>query len=187
MRVLLDVDELCADFVGAYLALVKEHTGTEYSRTMITDWDLKKCLSLSDSVQAAVDNDMRAPGFCEAIAVIPEAVEAVNELRKHYDVVFVTSPLDGSTTWCGERIAWLQTHFDAHLADIVLTVDKHLIKGHVLVDDKPANVQKYNSCGVGLLWNATHNQRAEGLTRITGWGELLDTLHKMDTGVARAR
>lgn len=71
------------------------------------------------------------------ITLHPGSVEAVAELKKQAEVVFVTSHWKGMESWVPARDELL-AQFDC---DVIYTHSKHRVKGDILVDDKLATLK----------------------------------------------
>jgi 5'-nucleotidase len=175
---LLDCDEITAGFVEGYLKCVAEHTGRQFRAEDITNWNLARCIKLPTAVQGAVNQDIRSPGFCTDLPVLPGSQEGVRALREVVDILWVTTPLDGSPTWCGERLEWLKQHFQVDPKDVIFTHQKQRVRGNALCDDNPENLKGFP--GVQLLWDKPYNREAKDHIRICNWAELKETVKFLD-------
>lgn len=50
-----------------------------------------------------------------------------------------------------ERTRWLVRHFDAKPSQIMHTSAKHLVRGDVLIDDKPTTIERWAHVNEGKL------------------------------------
>lgn len=164
-RVLLDVDGVLADFVGAYLDILSTEIGVFAKRELITEFDIGKSLGLSRDESARVK---RAIGNREQLArkldVYPGAIEGVARLAEIADVYIVTSPWNSNPTWCHDREHWLREHFGIPHSRVVHTSAKYLCRGDFLVDDKTDTLGKWqaeNPLGTAVQWKTPHNRRDE--------------------------
>jgi 5'-nucleotidase len=83
---------------------------------------------------------MSAPGLFIMFEPAVGCVEAVKEMTAAgLSVFFCTAPLPMQYESCvAEKYSWVRKHFgDEYLPKIIITRDKTLIKGDVLIDDKP--------------------------------------------------
>jgi 5'-nucleotidase len=176
-RVLVDIDGVAGDFVGAWLELVYECTGRRYEREQLTQCDLAAAIGLHASEKSRIEIAMRRQQFCARIQPIIGAVSGLAELRRVAEVRIVTKPLPDSPLygpsifWCTERLQWLERHFGIPASEVYLCSDKQGIRGDILVDDDPKNLTGFQ--GRALLWTRPHNQSATEFERITAWQELL--------------
>ena len=144
MKVLFDVDEVIADFVGGVLDAVRDELGFDFHHDHVTQWDIRESLGFTREQWAPVQERIIAPGFASSLRPLPGAVDVVKSIASRHDVYFVTSHYRSSQTWVHERDDWLERKFGHTLGGrVVHTAHKHLIAGDVLVDDKPENVEKW--------------------------------------------
>ena len=181
-HVLLDVDGVLADFVGAVLrkvdGMTMEHLPTADEITTMEIFD-----SLPESVRKwkeVVYEDMGKEGKCLSLAVYPGAKEGVARLREIADVTIVTAPLRGSPTWAYEREAWLWRHFGIERHDIIHTSKKQLVRGDVFIDDHAGHVaswKRHHPHGAAACWARPYNHDSVGhACRTNDWDTLLDWL-----------
>lgn len=179
--VLLDVDGVLADFSGELLRWV----GPQYTRAQLTEWDLTKALGIENR-QHLFDEYASEPGFCESLPVLEGAQDFVEELRKVADVVIVTSPYSAARLWTFERLRWLERHFGISKYDVIFAKRKYLVKGDVMIDDGPHNIDEFvNRGGRGLLidqpWNHAHLiplSSIDGYERVYGLTQALASVVK---------
>lgn len=74
------------------------------------------------------------------IVPIPGGIEAVNLLKDHYEIYFLSTPMWNVPDSFGDKRIWLETHFGefAHKR-LILTHRKDLNVGHYLIDDRKTN------------------------------------------------
>jgi len=137
---LCDVDGVLADFLGAVLEGVHGKTGVAHSRQEVTQWSIADSIGVPKELIARIACEK---GFCRELKVLPGARELVDMLRKYGEVYFVTSPFWSSQYWMYERNHWLWREFEADSNEIVHTSAKHLIRGDMLIDDKPSTVEMW--------------------------------------------
>lgn len=70
---------------------------------------------------------------------IPHAIEAIEELEKHYDVfILSTAPWNNVNAWFQKRV-WVERHLPSLIKKLILTHRKDLLKGDFLIDDRAKN------------------------------------------------
>jgi 5'(3')-deoxyribonucleotidase len=89
-RFLVDVDEVLADYQGAFFDTLYDLYGRRLTADAYTTWDIESNLTLQES--DGIRKAMAHPGWCSSIKPIPGALEAIQELRKFAEVIAVTSP-----------------------------------------------------------------------------------------------
>ena len=167
MRVLLDVDGVCADFVDRARDYVPSLPD------QLISYDLSSQCIKADAYR--LECALSTVEFWSELSPIYLAVAGVSQMRNDgCEVFFVTSPLYECDGWLTARMAFLQEYFDAKEQDVVFAQSKHLIAGDCFVDDKPSNVhawQMANPHKHGMLYGADYNS-ASKLPRFS-WYEYL--------------
>lgn len=176
MRILLDVDGPIADFVGGVLDELKRLTGRDCKHHVVTQYNIKKALGITDYIWKQIIEHIKSSGFARNLKAHAGAVDAVKALAKDHDVYFVTAPWQSSPTWVYDRTEWLVDRFGRTQGrKIVPTEHKHLIDGDFLIDDKPEQVAEWSNAHpgrVGVLWSMPHNHGAGWRLRTNDWDEL---------------
>jgi 5'(3')-deoxyribonucleotidase len=163
--ILLDCDGVLADFLSTVLREANVFT----SPLAITDWNLKKCLTV-DEYDRVVDL-LTHSNIAATMDVMKGAREAVDEFRRRgFGVVVLTSPWISNQTWEHQRRSWLKKHFEVKSSEVISTSAKHLVDGAVLVDDKVEHVEQWTEHRgrPAVLFKHTFNNNTKG-PFITGW------------------
>lgn len=169
MRILLDIDGPCADFVGHLL----ERCGAHLPPSMVTEWNILNFLSPENTTRAKIL--LQDENFWAEIPVVPEALEGVERLERKHEVFFATSPWISCSTWEKTRRVWVAEYFRIPAYRIVFANDKGLLGGDVLIDDRPQNLEnwrEYNREGMAFLYSMPHNSRFSWPHR-GGWPEII--------------
>lgn len=191
--VLLDVDNVLANFVDSYLDLVEEVTGRRFSHDSMDRWELSEACNLSPKEKREVEEHISDEHFCETIHPYPSAREGVELLREIADVRAVTSPWHSSPFWCYERGIWLVECMGFSRDHIIQTSDKAFIWGDVFVDDKLEHLDKWRDHwnvvfqdrddiwrGRPVLWNHPVNRNdVWGGVRTNDWKVLRELVEKL--------
>lgn len=179
-RLLVDVDEVLADFQTPVLKLMTRILGRQIRADDFEVWD---CFSLlSEKERKRVFSKIEKPGWCASLAVKPGVGEALGELRELVDVYAVTSPFH-SPTWVHERNAWLVDNLGFTRAQIVHTSAKYLCEGDAFLDDNPDHTKHWREehpGGLCMLWHIP-NTRKLGFDdiRVRSWDEVLARVRVM--------
>jgi 5'-nucleotidase len=117
-------------------------------------------------------------GFIRELAPTPGGIDAVREmLAEGYDVRFVTSHLIGYDPSVLEKFQWVEDHFNREFVDrIVLTRDKTLIRGDILVDDKPVITGSMTPTWTHVIYGRPYNRDQVGKPRLSNWADWRATL-----------
>lgn len=140
MRTLVDLDGVAADWGFGYNRFAETmnlyaHGGVRYEER--PGWDLKA--GLTKTGRELNDRIMALQGFYAELPLIEGAQSAIETLRNSgFDVWFVTTPFLSNPHCASEKLSWVEKHFGSSMkARTILTMDKTLIRGDVLIDDKP--------------------------------------------------
>lgn len=103
---------------------------------------------------------------------MPGSVDAVRQMvSRGYKVLFCTSPVLTSTHCAGEKVEWIRENFGpAWVSRLVLTSDKTMVRGDVLIDDKPRITGGAQPAWRQLLFDAPYNAEVS-TPRIRAWCE----------------
>lgn len=187
MLILVDQDCVVADFeqgfVDAWNASGKPTAAVPVARRRHFEIEADYPDYPSEEVHAIY----RAPGFYRNLKPIAGAVHALTELiAEGHDVHLCTAP--ASTPYCGiEKYEWTVGYLGQAFADrMILTKDKTLVRGHILIDDKP----EVTGCCVPewthVIYTQPYNVAVPG-PRLTwaDWREVLERIQgNLSMGVA---
>lgn len=179
--ILLDCDGVMADFTTAYLRFLEQVSGRDVDRASITNWNYHECIASEEEDSQVWDLFETYPEAIAELGWEPGAEEGLIRLRGYKKtfglrVCCLTAP---RPEWTNERFWWLQQVAGFSRGDIVIAVDKALVRGAVLVDDRTKNLEEWldaNPKGVGILYDQPWN-RADALPsrcrRAFGWREVV--------------
>lgn len=155
MVALVDVDSVVLDLNRAFL----EPLGIMIPPEKITDWDVFGLISETDRKRVfALFND---PKFWEDPPIVPGAQEGIRALQEKYRIVWVTSPWYDCLDWENIRRRWLAEKFGTTNGDVIITEQKYMIDGDILVDDRPKHIEKWQKAhpkGQAWLFDSPFNK-----------------------------
>lgn len=172
-QIWVDCDGVLADFIPAYLELVKQLTGRTHTREEVTSFELHECVVSKEEDDFIWDELINQKGWVLGLKPIAAAPVAVATLRAYGRVGVLTSPHFGPF-WMHERAQWLQSVlFGFKKREIIFASDKSNVRGDVLIDDKKDNCvawAKRNPGGTAILFDAPWNQGdAANVHRAMDW------------------
>lgn len=172
MRVLVDMDNTIAHWGYHMDALLDGLTGTEHMprHDTMTQYNLHDGLTLSEL--SILRKAMNKPGFYRDIPVIDGAVDALHDMALHgHEVFIVTTPWQSNPTCASDKMAWVDQHLGADwVRRTIITHDKTLVVGDVLIDDKPTiHGVNPDPHWHHVLFDQPYN-REINKPRITNWG-----------------
>lgn len=178
MRILVDMDGVIVDFEKRFFDRWRFlHPEKPYidlrTRTLfyIKDEYPKEYREFVKAIQ-------EEQGFFENMEPIPGGIEALHEMKEQGHQVFIcTSPLTKYENCVGEKFAWVDKHLGRKwVPRVVLTSDKTIVQGDVLIDDRPeiVGVEKHPAWE-HILYDQSYNRNVEGRRRLTweNWKEVL--------------
>jgi len=181
MNILLDLDGVCVDFVGAACRL----HGRTFDETVWPpgEYDIAEVLGIGDEEFWEVIH-RQGVDFWRGLEAYPWFVRLHRELQRRGRVYFVTSPSRSPHSAAGKML-WLKERFGETFKDFVLTRRKHLLSRAdcVLIDDSDRNVREFerHGSGSGVLfpqrWNSGHGQA--GVDRV---GHVLKVIERIESG-----
>lgn len=159
MRLLLDLDGVVTDFIGAAYKLFFERTGVLYHPR-----DLKQHAIVGHIGQAHYDTMeecFNEPGFFYGLRPYPDALDHVNGLiDEGHDIHICTSPTMMKHPKTGKRVvngrcaeekfAWVAEHLPRLMRKMSVTTDKRHFRADALLDDGDHNI---------LPWAEEHHDK----------------------------
>jgi 5'(3')-deoxyribonucleotidase len=175
-RLLVDVDEVLADFAKPMFETLYELYGRRLTPEDCDVWD---CFTmLAPNEKKGVFSIIEHPGWCAALKPTPGAQDAVTKLRDLVDLYAVSSHFPTSRTWVYERDIWLREHFNFDRGHIIHTSAKYLINGDAFLDDNPEHVIKWfreHLTGLAMLWHIPNTRTLPyDDLRVRGWDEVIE-------------
>ncbi|XP_045213626.2 5'(3')-deoxyribonucleotidase, cytosolic type-like [Mercenaria mercenaria] len=180
LRVLLDMDGVLCDFEGDFLeAFKRKYPDEPYIELEDREgfWlreQYEKMKPGNTAVCAAIYNSR---GFFQNLSEIPGAVDAAKEMAKMegVDVFVCTSPLTNYKYCIKEKFHWIEKHLGKQWCEkIILTKDKTMANGHLLIDDRP-NISgaNFSPSWEHVVFTACHNVTADirGKRRLENWSD----------------
>lgn len=177
MLILLDQDGVLADFEGGFIQAWQQH----YPDLAPIAREDRRHFNLLDDYPADLHERTMAlytaPGFIGQLPPIDGAIEAVRELLAlGLDIRFCTSPLHQYENCVAEKYHWIEHHFGRPATQrLILTRDKTLVRGDLLIDDKPRIEGLVTPSWRHIVFDAPYNREVTDTPRMT-WANWRDTL-----------
>ncbi|MFH1065362.1 MAG: 5'-3'-deoxyribonucleotidase [Nanoarchaeota archaeon] len=119
-----------------------------------------------------------SPGLFISLKPIEGGLEAITEMKTAGHEVFIcTSPLTYYHNCVLEKYQWIDRHFGtAWIKRIILTQDKTVVSGDILIDDKPEIHGTAVPSWEHVLYDQPYNRHITDKRRLTwkNWKEVLN-------------
>jgi len=171
MIILVDMDDVLADFDGEMYRLWKEKHPGKYIVPPSERKNFYLREEMPEEYGSLIKEIYSAPGFVENLPEIPGGVEAIKEIRSLGHTVFIcTSPLILFRNNVLEKFLWVEKHLgDDWTQRLILSRDKTIIKGDILIDDKPEITGAETPVWEHILFDRSYNKHVTEKKRLTGW------------------
>lgn len=136
----------------------------------------------------------RQPGFYESLLPIEGAIEALKDIEENcldfIEPFLCSSPeVEYETQLCHtEKARWVEEHLGRFWTKrLILTKDKTLVRGHILLDDKPLIKGALTPTWTHFVYEQPWNARVANLARFnwSKWTELRDGVLRPNFGPSK--
>lgn len=177
MTILVDMDNTLADFDAGLLTKWQKLYPGEFFVPLEERTTFHPHNDYPEHLQQKVYDLCHSKGFIRELLPVPGGIEAVLEmLDRGHDVRFCTSHLFEYDHCVLEKYQWIEEHFGAPFVDrIILTRDKTLIRGDMLIDDKPEIIGLAEPTWEHILYDRPFNRHVAGKRRLTwaAWRDIV--------------
>ena len=176
--ILIDMDGVICDFNQKLLKLAHERLGAPlFTREDCVTFYTEEIFEPKFREWAAKLSD--EPGFFEDLLPVTGAVEALHEMEALGFKVFIcTAPKKfyNNPSCAEEKHRWVMKHLGKKWTErIILSRDKTLVHGAVLIDDKPDVTGVASPVWKHVYFDQPYNRDVDK-PRITGWGSWKEVL-----------
>lgn len=195
MKVIVDMDNVLADFVSGVLKRWNKVSETNVKFEDIKVWWMEEILGTNkfgvDSLKV-LPEWMREKGFFLELDPIPEAIWGFNKLQElGHDVIVATSiPEDTHSNAYDDKRWWMKTYFpNWPMKNFIACCRKGLLKGDALIDDGEHNIKDWaasNGLWFGrqlsptIIFDAPWNQKTEADFRVYGWHQIVALIESLE-------
>lgn len=178
LTILVDMDDTIEDLLGAWVAWLNKHHGLNVKPEDIKSWDITQYFPLSNSeIYAPLNED----AFWNTVKPKDGAAGYLAKLKLDGHKLYIVTT-SGYKTLATKMEEVLFKYFPfISWNDVIITADKQLIDGDVLVDDGVHNLAGGNYHK--LLMDAPHNRWTDdakyGFIRVHNWEEAYREINKI--------
>lgn len=176
--ILVDMDGVLADFETRFL----EEWKRKFPNHPKVPLEERKTFYLAESYPGGLKKEIEiilsAPGFYENLEAISGGKEALAKMQKlGHDVFICTSPISKYENCVLEKYRWAEKNLGFEWTKkIIMTKDKALVFGDILIDDKPEHKGARKPAWKHVLFEAPYNKHVKDKLRITwsNWERILE-------------
>lgn len=179
MVILIDADGVLEDLSQKWVEYLNEIHGTSVRYEELTAWDMTEAFpTLTREQVYAIDRD---EAFYSRLKPIPGAVKAVRRMLDDGHEVFVVTTTPYQVVKAKLDRAIFPYYPFLSWKNIIITCDKHLIRGDVLIDDGVHNLLggEYRKILVTAPYNKDFDAEANGMIRVDTWEEIYHAVSMM--------
>lgn len=187
--IFVDMDSTIVEIFERWLGEYNDNTGDDLKVEELTTWHTHNHARHGHRIY----EPLRRTGFFRGLPAIPGAIEALEILAREHDVIITSAPL--FAPHFTEKVDWVRENLPfIPQENIALLTKKHLLRGHVLIDDGPhvaAMCRETNPSvfitGIEFPYNVTSRQFFDVLAPswrhpIKAWDLILNsTLEHLET------
>lgn len=180
MIILIDQDGPLADFEKGFLQSWKSKFPDEFFVEIEARRSFKIKDDYPEQLRPQVEQTYLEKHFYETLPIVQGASEAIHVmLERGHDVRICTSPLSQYENCILEKYFWVERHLGRDfLKRMIVTKDKTLIRGDLLIDDNPDVWGAVEPAWRWLLYDAPYNRGVLNRPRLTWatWMNLFEEL-----------
>lgn len=169
LTVLVDMDDTLENLCEVWIKCLNEKHGANVLIDDIKDWDMSKAfpsLERKKIYEPLYENEL-----WERVTPLPDAVDYLKKLIDDgHKVVIVTASHQNTVALKLNNVLFKYFPFLTY-HDVIITSQKQLINGDVLIDDAPHNLEGggYKGILVSAPHNRSYNAEANGFIRADNW------------------
>lgn len=174
MKILVDVDGVLADIHTVWLGKYNADYRDRLALRDITRWEMHELVKPECGMK--IYDYLSDEDFYRRAFVIPGALAGVDALRQLGDVLFLTAG------FFMHKVKWLADNGficgDWRFSkDVIICQDKSNVRGDILIDDYPGNLQGFH----GILFDQPWNRNAAA-ARAVGWADVVRMVREWTVG-----
>lgn len=169
LTVLIDMDDTIENLCETWVNYLNEQYKTKANVKDINNWDMLKAfpsLSSEDLFRPLSENS-----FWSKVKPLPGAVEYIKQIRDDGHKVFIVTASHPSSVNVKLNNVLFKYFPYLNYTDVIITSNKQMIKGDILIDDALHNL--IGGDYKGVLMAAPHNKDYTGkeFKRVNNWEE----------------
>jgi 5'-nucleotidase len=174
ITILIDMDAVLVDILGTWLPLINKDYNENLTADNLTDWNVTGCAK--NATHDQIMEYLYEEDFFANLKPIDGAIEVFKKLYEEgFNIWIVTAPpYDCKYAFSG-KLEWIEKHLPFFPKDkVIFTRHKGQIKGNILFDDAPHNLNEFPEIGVAMDY--AFNKSYLG-PRVKNWNEFYRLVH----------
>lgn len=171
LLILADMDGCTSEWAGG----IEQTLDSRGYGTHFLDWSRWEGVRHDATVlqRLAFASAMATPGFYRHLEPIPGAAKALNGmLAAGHEVLLCSTPDKTNPSCPTDKRDWAEEHLGAGWGErLILSHDKTLIHGDILIDDKPTITGRRPPSWEHVLFHQEYNAHITDRRRITDWND----------------
>lgn len=169
-RILVDMDGVLCNLLAKWLTAYNEEYQDTLDPQALETWGPHRYARAGKAVYKYLSR----PGFFRDLEPLPHAVSGVHTLVGYgHDVVIVTSAKNGHK----EKIEWVREHLPfLPQENIIFAHRKALVRGDILFDDAPHNLEAFKEYGLPVAMAYRYNEGVD-CPRVPDWKAFLELVN----------
>lgn len=172
-RILVDMDGVLVDWDRGFHEIWHDREVVNRDKSYF----MEECVGAKEYAQEVVDI-YHQKGFFASLPPMEGSIEALKSMKNKYkfEICLCTTPIWSSQHCLQEKSDWVKKHLGVEwLSRILFTTDKCMVRGDVLIDDKPRHLMKAASTSwLHILYEQPYNkdsicENKRGHYKMTSW------------------
>lgn len=165
-RILVDMDGVLCNLMEKWFATYNSEYDDDLRLERMVQWGPHRYARAGKSVYKYLSQ----PGFFRDLAPLPGAIHGMRRLiDRGHDVVIVTATRSGHR----DKLDWIREHLPFFRTDnVVFAHRKELVRGDILFDDSPYNLEAFKPYGEPAAMAYPYNQDVS-CRRFADWPSFL--------------
>ena len=163
----MDMDGVLVDWTAQFESDLARFY-PEYKFDMLREFSTPT--HLSQEHQDAINWVKTRIGFYKEMRPIPGAIDAVVEMAEQHDVWLCSSPEVLNASCESDKKTWVRLYMGDYWANrLILTKDKTMVRGDLLIDDRPDVGGIMEPEWEHILFSQPYNDHVKDKIRLDGW------------------
>lgn len=179
LTVLVDLDDTLEHLLDAWVKWLNEKHGTNVSVADIREWNTSRAFPMLTENQAYAP--LLKDEFWKTVKPMNMAAEALQLLLAAGHTVYIVTASAYQTIRSKMENVLFEYFPFIQWSNVIITSNKQMIRGDVLVDDAPHNLEggDYAKILMSCNHNMSYDAEANGMVRASNWYEILAEINRL--------